>query len=228
MLLLALIASVMSTSRSLSRFSLRQAINLPALKKLGSLLRNPSLVLPQISVKCLGELDFSKLKAKGVKYIIFDKDNTLTLAFEDELHETVKDAVDRARMEFPGRIAILSNSVGSSDDEGYKAASATERKLKIPVIRHRVKKPACLAEVKGHFSKNRGVVNEYKIVDLNDPLTVRATPSIPIEEGCSDEDEMDKRSVIPSEICMVGDRVLTDVVFANLNGMVSVLVAPSV
>ncbi len=223
-LLLATITLAMSASGSLSRFSLRQAINLPALKKLGSLLRNPSLVLPQISIKSLNELDFATLKARGVKYLVFDKDNTLTRAFEDKLHESVKDAMERAHDEFPGKIAILSNSVGSSDDKGYKAASETEKNLKIPVIRHRIKKPACLAEVKGHFSKNGGTVNEYKVVDLNDPLTVRATPSRTIEED--GEDGADKRVVSPSEICMIGDRVLTDVVFANINGMVSVLVAP--
>jgi len=35
-----------------------------------------------------------------------------------------------------------------------------------------------------------------------------------------------KRQVQPREICVIGDRVLTDVMFANMNGMVSVLVAP--
>ena len=180
--------------------------------------------MPQISVKSLSELNFIELKARGVKYLVFDKDNTLTRAFEDELHESVKEAVDEAHTEFPGKIAILSNSVGSSDDQGYKAAAETEKKLKIPVIRHRIKKPACLAEVKNHFSNNEGVVNEYKVVDLNDPLTVRATPTRSVEEVSGEE--AGNRVVLPSEICMIGDRVLTDVVFANINGMVSVLVAP--
>lgn len=223
-LLFAVLTVAMSASGSLSRFSLRQAINLPALKKLGSLLRNPSLVVPQISIKSLSELDFVKLKARGVKYLVFDKDNTLTRAFEDDLHDSVKEAVDKAHTEFPGKIAILSNSVGSSDDKGYKAAAETEKSLRIPVIRHRVKKPACLAEVKEHFSSKEKVVNEYKIVDLNDPLTVRATPTRSVGEAS--EEETGNRVVLPSEICMIGDRVLTDVVFANINGMVSVLVAP--
>ena len=163
----------MSAGGSLSRFSLRRAINLPALKKLGSLLRNPSLVMPQISVKSLSELNFIELKARGVKYLVFDKDNTLTRAFEDELHESVKEAVDEAHTEFPGKIAILSNSVGSSDDQNYKAAAETEKNLKIPVIRHRIKS-LLVSRSEEPLLKQRSVVNEYKVVDLNDPLTVRA------------------------------------------------------
>jgi phosphatidylglycerophosphatase GEP4 len=196
---------------------------MPALKKLGILFRNPSLVIPQIHVKRLEELDFVQLKAKGIKYLVFDKDNTLTLAFVDDLHDSVRDAMDRAHTHFPGNIAILSNSVGSSDDKGYRAAAETEKRLKIPVIRHRIKKPACMSEVKDHFAKKR-TVKEFRVMDLSDPLTATAVSS----KGSESEDGGDEggKVVLPSEICMVGDRVLTDVVFGNINGMMSVLVAP--
>ena len=220
LLLLALVAMVVS---KLSRFSVSQSINLPALKKLGALLRRPSLIIPQIKVKKLRDLDIVSLKAKGVKYLMFDKDNTLTLAFRDELHEDVKSSIEEAHEHFPGNIAILSNSVGSCDDVGYKAAIETENSIGIPVIRHKIKKPACMNEVKEHFEKRSKAASEFKVVDLSDPLTTTAIPSKQSEE---EGDEEVGVTVHPSEICMVGDRVLTDCVFANLNGMVSVLVAP--
>lgn len=37
---------------------------------------------------------------------------------------------------------------------------------------------------------------------------------------------MDIQSIRSSEMCMVGDRLLTDIVFANRMGMLSILVAP--
>ena len=208
---------------NLSRFSVSQSINLPALKKLGSLLRRPSLIIPHIRVKKLKDLDMVGLKAKGVKYLVFDKDNTLTQAFKDELHEEVKSSVKDAHEHFPGNIAILSNSVGSCDDVGYKAAIETEKSIGIPVIRHKIKKPACMKEVRDHFEKRAKVASEFKVVDLSDPLTTTAIPSKQAEE---DGDGGEGVRVHPSEICMIGDRVLTDCVFANLNGMVSVLVSP--
>lgn len=91
---------------------------------------------------------------------------------------------------FPGGVAILSNSAGSSDDEGWKMATKTENSIGLPVIRHMTKKPGCLNEVLTHF-----------------------------------EGKLEKQ-ITPKQICMIGDRVMTDVVFANQYDMISVLVDP--
>ena len=48
---------------------------------------------------------------------------------------------------FPSGIAILSNSIGSIDDLNFEGAQYAENLLRIPVIRHRYKKPACIDEV---------------------------------------------------------------------------------
>lgn len=61
----------------------------------------------------------------------------------------------------------------------------------MPVIRHRVKKPACLGEVLEHFNRNRT------------------------------DDE-----IKAEQLAIVGDRVLTDIAFGNLYGMLTVLVDP--
>jgi phosphatidylglycerophosphatase GEP4 len=114
----------------------------------------------------------------------------LSHTYIDQLHPSVVSTVDDVKKLFPGAVAILSNSVGSCDDPDYRAAAETEKHMNIPVIRHKLKKPACLAEVLAHFESRLG------------------------------------RSVQPSEIAMIGDRVLTDVMFGNVYGMLSVLVGP--
>jgi phosphatidylglycerophosphatase GEP4 len=66
----------------------------------------------------------------------------------DELHHTVEDKVKEALEKFPSAVAILSNSIGSSDDRNYSGADRVERNLGLPVIRHLEKKPACIKEVR--------------------------------------------------------------------------------
>ena len=123
----------------------------------------------------------------GIKAVIFDKDNTLTAPYENELHPLAKIGLQSALDTF-GRdnVAILSNSAGTDDDPGFEDGEAIEEALGIAVIKHREKKPGGLDEVMRHFP------------NVNDP----------------------------SQLCMVGDRLLTDVVFGNLHGMLTVHILP--
>ena len=61
-------------------FSLRQSINIPAIKALADVLRNPKLCIPDIELSHLRNLDCRFLLDTGIKAIIFDKDNTLRLS----------------------------------------------------------------------------------------------------------------------------------------------------
>ena len=90
-----------------------------------------------------------------------------------------------------GNVAILSNSAGTKDDEGYEDAIKIEHEMGINVIRHDEKKPGGLREVFEHFNGELGEKVENA-----------------------------------SELCMVGDRLLTDVVFGNLHGMLTVHCLP--
>ena len=77
----------------------------------------------------------------GIRYLVFDKDNTLTLPYERELHPSVSPIFESIQeMYGPQNIAILSNSVGSKEDKGFKEADLIERKLGIKVIRQERKK----------------------------------------------------------------------------------------
>jgi hypothetical protein len=53
----------------------------------------------------------------------------------------------------PEAVAVLSNSIGSCDDDDFKMAIKTEKIIDIPVIKHEIKKPGCLKEVIEHFEK---------------------------------------------------------------------------
>lgn len=57
----------------------------------------------------------------GVKYIVFDKDNTLTLPYSSEIYEPIKNSLNECIDVFgKENVAILSNSIGSSDDKAYE------------------------------------------------------------------------------------------------------------
>lgn len=77
----------------------------------------------------------------------------------------------------------------------HKHAMEIEQHLKLPVVRHRVKKPGCLEEVLEHFNRN----------------TTGNTGGVKLKAD---------------DLVIVGDRVLTDIAFGNLCGMLTVLVDP--
>ena len=126
---------------SFLKFSLKQSLNVSGVKKAFKALFDPSLVIPQIHIDHINQLNFVTLKEQGITCVVFDKDQTLSVTYVDQLHPTVVDHVNLARQVFPNAVAILSNSVGSCDDDGYHGAMETEKHMKLPVIRHRLKKP---------------------------------------------------------------------------------------
>ena len=164
-----------------------QSINTKALLTLASVARRPGLVTPHVALDTVSQLNYDLLKEKcGIQAIIFDKDNTLTAPYVNEVHENARAGLEKAVATFgAANVAILSNSAGTRDDPDYKDATTIEQALGIAVIRHDEKKPGGLAEVLNHFK-------------LEDPST----------------------------LCMVGDRLLTDVVFGNLHGMLTVHTLP--
>lgn len=49
---------------------------------------------------------------------MYDKDNTLTAPYIDEVHPLVEEAFKESKEVFGDRIVILSNSAGTLDDKG--------------------------------------------------------------------------------------------------------------
>lgn len=110
--------------------------------------------VPHMRCKSVADINYKALKAKGIKYIIFDKDNTVTLPYERRYADLgVKKSILDDCMDVFGKehMALLSNSAGSKDDKDYHEASDCEHELKVNFIRHQNKKPAVLDDIMKHF-----------------------------------------------------------------------------
>lgn len=130
---------------------------MPAVLGAMKLVINPSLAVPIIHVNKLTDIDFKKLSTNGIKYLVFDKDNTLSTVYSDKMHPSVESVVDLARQAYPSResMAILSNSAGcEGDDPNFETAKAVEAAFGMAVIRHTHKKPACADEVSSESTSN--------------------------------------------------------------------------
>lgn len=141
-----------------------QSWNAPAVRAAASVLRSVAtrsgsqnqngrhLLLPCESVATLSDVSMQRLRRNGIRGVILDKDNTVTAPYVDEVHPRAANGLQMLLREFPGKVAILSNSAGTPDDSEYKQAARIEESLGVPVIRHTEKKPGGLAEVMKHFS----------------------------------------------------------------------------
>jgi len=163
-----------------------QNLNVPALLSLGRVIVQPSIAIPHISVPHISYLNFQTLFNIGIRAVVFDKDNTLTAPYVDEVHPLAKDGLERCRKVFGSSMVILSNSAGTDDDVGFESADRISKALNMTVVRHKEKKPGGLVELM----------------------------------GCFPED------VAPEQVCVIGDRLLTDILFGNLYGMVTVHCQP--
>ncbi len=112
---------------------------------------NKSLAIPHFSVKDISKIDPNKLKEYGFTGLVFDKDNTLTAPYVNEIYPSIQDSFERYRSIFGDRIAIMSNSAGTDDDKNYEDAKKIESDLGIKVITHSRKKPAGVESVVLYF-----------------------------------------------------------------------------
>jgi hypothetical protein len=105
-----------------------QSLNLAAIRTtVRVILREPALALPHAHVRDISELDFAKLRAAGCRGVVFDKDNTLTAPYSNEVYPRLAGAL-RSCVEAFGaeQVAVLSNSAGTPDDPGGVAADALQ------------------------------------------------------------------------------------------------------
>ena len=84
-----------------------------------TLLKNRRNFIPHVKTQSVENVDWKRLQEQGIKYLIFDKDNTLTRPYEQTYFSR---RIERAIIEecastfSLNNMAILSNSVGSQDD----------------------------------------------------------------------------------------------------------------
>ena len=111
-----------------------------------------SLAIPHFSVKDISKIDPEKLKEYGFRGIVFDKDNTLTAPYVNQIYPTIIEPFKQYQDIFSKKLVIMSNSAGTLDDKNYKDALQIEDELGIPVLRHNRKKPAGIESVIQFFS----------------------------------------------------------------------------
>ena len=149
-------------------------------------------ILPHIETCDLRNVDWKYLKEEmKCMGVIFDKDNTLTLPYEKEVHPWAKDALEVCCDVFgKDMVALYSNSAGLEQYDGpeYAHAKELEECMGIRVMRHTTKKPVVTERTRAEVEAWGGV-------------------------GCE-------------SLIMVGDRYMTDVVFGNALGMLTVRVEP--
>ena len=107
----------MSTKISSIHHKFGQYFNFQGLKFALWGMTHPVVYKPHYSVKDISEIDWSALKSNGIKYVVFDKDNTLTIPYESKFYPDIQSSIDECKSVYDyNNIVILSNSAGSKDD----------------------------------------------------------------------------------------------------------------
>eukprot|EP00347_Sterkiella_histriomuscorum_P016479 403353021 len=164
---------------------------------LKALLFNREYFIPHLAVKNINNINFKLLHQNGIKYVVFDKDNTLTNAYEKDINPQIQDGYNQCKEVFGlQNMAILSNSVGSTDDKDHQEAKLLEQITGIPVIRHKLKKPLVKDDIYLHFN-------------------------LPLSQQKSTSNQQSN-----SPIALIGDRILADTVMGNSHGFFTIDVRP--
>jgi len=110
---------------------------------------------PDIKVNHIRDINLQKLKNENdIKYIVFDKDNTIALHKSNELpNDEMKFILVKFSQVFgTENLAILSNTAGSANDTNYFDLNSIEKNFGIRVIKHKYKKPCVDIEIFQHFN----------------------------------------------------------------------------
>lgn len=162
-------------------------MNVPGIAAVVQSIRRPGWLIPHLQVASIRHLDWHRIYASGVRYIVFDKDNCLTAPHQDKLAEPLQTTWDECLDVFGAEnVLLVSNSAGSCSDPQALAAENVSSNLGIPVLCHAAKKPSsqCARQVVEHFLS----------------LALRRA---------------DSSRTPPLHILVIGDRITTDMVFAQ-------------
>ena len=142
------------------------------------------------------------MKARGIKYVIFDKDNTLTAPYQAAwFNGRLQDCINDCKAEFgASNVAICSNTAGTRKDRtknNYAECDALQVILGLKVIKHDINKPNTpFQQIVSHFEEHR------KLEIANNQI------------------------VLPEEICIIGDRLVGDVLWGSSLGFLTIKTEP--
>lgn len=140
-----------------------ELINLQGVAKTLKYLINIKQLKPDIKLKHLRDLNLNRLKTENkIKYIVFDKDNTIALHKSNEIpNQEMKEILNNFFDVFgKDNVAILSNTAGSANDKDFSDLILIEKNFGIKVIKHKFKKPSVNFEIFEHFRLNKNHCNE--------------------------------------------------------------------
>ncbi|MBI5398421.1 YqeG family HAD IIIA-type phosphatase [Candidatus Woesearchaeota archaeon] len=109
------------------------------------------LAIPHFCVADIRSVSPQKLQGHGFRGVIFDKDNTITAPYVNEIYATIADAFAAFQDTYGKRIVIMSNSAGTKDDWDHEDAKKIEDDLCITVLRHDRKKPGGIEAALDYF-----------------------------------------------------------------------------
>lgn len=141
-----------------------------------------------------------------IKVIVLDKDNCFASPHSNDVYPDYKSTWSKLLQAYPSslrpeekcQLLIVSNTSGSlSKDPDLKLAKALEENTKVKVFVHKQPKPGCHKELLDYLMKPSKIYS-------SDGKTVLKEISPVVQH--------------PSEIAIVGDRLLTDVALANNMG----------
>ncbi|KAI9831320.1 MAG: hypothetical protein M1819_005094 [Sarea resinae] len=210
-----------------SQITMFSAFNPSATLSVFKLLINPSLILPHSTIPTFAHLPIplndaftpsspdekssfgSTTKKVDIRAVVLDKDNCFAVPHSNHVYAPYSDKFRALLAAYPRQnLLIVSNSSGTSaQDPDGKDAALLEQNTGVKVLRHSSKKPS---------SSTQNAILQHFLTSSSPTSTSTPTPS------------SSTQVTHPSQIAIVGDRLLTDVMLANEMGAYSIWVRDGV
>ena len=161
----------MSCKLSSIQCKLGQYFNWQGVKFNIKCLLRPKLFKPHYRVKTITDINFLAMKQNGIKYIVFDKDNTLTIPYAKEFYPDIVESIAQCKEVYGyDSIVILSNSTGSKDDVDWVEANEIVDSLGIKVMKHKYKKPNWVDDINKVFEVDGQPPSHHEVVVIGDRI----------------------------------------------------------
>lgn len=131
----------------------------------------PYKLKPDFHYKGVQFIDIQKLKDFGIKYVVFDKDNTITLPLKSNVYSSeIRKKLELFKSNFgKNNLGIFSNSIFSKKQREFINLT---KNIDIPIIEHSLPKPYGSGSIFNHFNIKSSSKNNKKIAIIGDRLLI--------------------------------------------------------
>ncbi|KAI5816281.1 mitochondrial PGP phosphatase-domain-containing protein [Pyronema omphalodes] len=143
-------------------------LNLTATFTLLRALKNPSILVPHLTIPTFNQLPIPLFPGEDVRAVVLDKDNCFAAPRTDVIWPEYEETYTKLRTHYGDRLLIVSNTSGTriSDATDHKAQTLSQN-TSTAVLRHDTLKPGCSEEIFTYL-KARGVTKPSQIVVVGD------------------------------------------------------------